>query len=219
MYTVDANDWLPPNVLDNPVGWVSGGLNFPQATNIDWLLDPQRAKLAPYIRSAGTWRCPADKTTWRDPGGSAFLRMRSYDVNGSAGTKAQVAAAVDASWMDGRNGNKAIVGPWRTYGRLSDITRPGPANLWLLMHKDSMDLYTLTFRVCMETQPVRVFDWPGTDHSFGTMLAFADAHAELHHWLDPRTLRATTTGGTPAQGNPDNPDILWLQERTSARVQ
>jgi len=52
------------------------------------------------------------------------------------------------------------------------------------------------------------------------MVAFADGHAEVRKWKDPRTKNPTSNGAvSQTQGGPDNQDILWVQQRTSARVQ
>jgi hypothetical protein len=54
------------------------------------------------------------------------------------------------------------------------------------------------------------------------MFAFADGHSEIHHWIDGRTFldlhasAITQVGGTTTEGQPDNPDIIWVQDRTSA---
>jgi len=221
LYAADSNDWLPPNVPDNPNGWVYGGLFGTDVNNISYLIDPQYAKMAPYIRSAGTWKCPADKVVWNGGSAGSFSRNRSYEINGAVGTKPNmpVNVAVDAGWLDGQGHNKAVVGPWKTYGRLSDMTRPGPAGLWLVIQKDDFDIYSMTFRLVMTTQPVQMFDWPGTCHNFGCTFAFADGHTELHKWRDPRTARPGASTTVQSQGNPDNPDIVWLQQRGSAPVQ
>ncbi|HEX4644907.1 MAG TPA: hypothetical protein VH598_04800, partial [Verrucomicrobiae bacterium] len=60
---------------------------------------------------------------------------------------------------------------------------------------------------------VRMIDWPGTQHNLACGIAFADGHSEIHKWLDGRTV---DTGANPDQNGPPNPDILWLQFRTSA---
>ncbi len=72
----------------------------------------------------------------------------------------------------------------------------------------------------MSAQPTRMIDWPGVYHDYGSMLAFADGHAEVRKWKDARTKNPTSNGAvSQTQGGPDNPDILWLQQRTSASVQ
>jgi prepilin-type processing-associated H-X9-DG protein len=67
----------------------------------------------------------------------------------------------------------------------------------------------------MRTQPTTMFDWPATRHNFAGMFAFGDCHAEIHKWTDGRT-RETSTVGSQDQGNPDNPDIIWMQQRASS---
>jgi prepilin-type processing-associated H-X9-DG protein len=84
------------------------------------------------------------------------------------------------------------------------------------MHKDDLDLYSLTYRLVMQKSPRWELEWPGTRHSFGTMFAFADGHGELHRWRDERTQRSAPVA-VQAQTT-DNQDVLWLQERTSAAV-
>jgi prepilin-type N-terminal cleavage/methylation domain-containing protein/prepilin-type processing-associated H-X9-DG protein len=221
LYAADANDWLPPNDPSSQNGWVYGGLFGTDAANINYLIDPQYAKMAPYVRSAGSWKCPADKKVWADSNGQTFTRVRSYEINGAVGTRANwpINTAVDASWLDGQGHNRAVAGPWKTYGRLADMAQPGPANLWLIIQKDDFDLYSLIFRFTMKTQPTQMYDWPGTSHNFGCMFAFADCHTELHKWRDPRTSRPSANINAQSQGGPDNPDILWLQQRGSAAVQ
>ena len=62
-------------------------------------------------------------------------------------------------------------------------------------------------------------DMPGINHNNGCGFGFADGHAEVHHWLDPRTC-------PPISGNdllgytlipvpsPGNVDIAWLQDHS-----
>ena len=61
-------------------------------------------------------------------------------------------------------------------------------------------------------------------HNGADGLSFADGHAEIHKYLDLRTKPAPRwdRGTAVLQFNvasPNNPDIAWLQERTSARTQ
>ncbi len=218
LYASDYSEWLPQNDPAAAVGWVGGSLYSPDATNVTSLLDPARAKLALYIRSPGLWKCPADKTVWADPAGPGIARVRSYNINGAIGTKANRNQAVDAPWLAAAGNNRAGYGPWRTYGRLTDFNVPGPSRLWVLLDRDQFDLYEVVFQVSMKTQPTQWLGWPGTLHNFGCMFAFGDGHAEIHKWRDSRTKHAAPIGFQTV-GNPDSQDVLWLQERTTAAVQ
>jgi hypothetical protein len=86
------------------------------------------------------------------------------------------------------------------------------------------------FNVCMNntsdgTGQTTMINWPGTLHGNCASFSFMDGHAEVHKWQDPRTKNsAKLLGGSPkinghlvAQGPTDNPDILWLQNHTTAK--
>jgi hypothetical protein len=47
------------------------------------------------------------------------------------------------------------------------------------------------------------------------VIGFADGHSEVHRWVDGRTRVPAVNAGRQTQ-SPNNPDILWLQQRTSA---
>jgi hypothetical protein len=176
------------------------------------------AKLAPYLRSAGVWKCPSDRSTWKDLSGASHPRVRSYSVNEVVGTLVQEVAPV----YDGTLG-PFPTGWWLTYGKVCDMARPGPANLFIIAQQDQFSIHDAGFGVNMQVGPTRMFDWPATVHNYGCMFAFGDAHTEIHKWRDLRTGESwkypfPTSVLTP-QGNPDNPDILWMQERTTVRAQ
>ena len=234
-YAGDYHDWLPPNdasvfysagdfdgdseVNDDSVGplWISGNLVTSDATNIDDLINPELAKLAPYTgNQPGIYKCPSDKSTWATNRSPAYPRVRSYSMNAAVGTKTGVIAAVDGDWLDGSGSNQHD-NPYCTYGRTIEINNPAPANLWVIVHEDAVSISGPSFGVSMAQSPMFI-SWPGTLHSFGTMFAFADGHAELHKWLDGRTRLSRASydlNGTPNYQD-YNPDLIWLQQRTSA---
>jgi len=62
-------------------------------------------------------------------------------------------------------------------------------------------------------------DGPSTLHDGGCGFAFADGHYELKKWTDSRTLalRPTYTQGFPyGIVQPNNADIRWVKDRTTA---
>jgi prepilin-type N-terminal cleavage/methylation domain-containing protein/prepilin-type processing-associated H-X9-DG protein len=224
LYAGDHNDWLPPNPEDGrtPVGWVKGNMKKPiEATNTLYLTDPQWAKLAPYqARPASIYRCPADKST-TTIGGIKYPRVRSFSMSQVIGTKAEPPlAAVDAPWLDGTHRHVANK-PWRTYGRLADMVAPAPSGLWVFLDEDEYSINDAAFGVIM-TAPVQWLDWPGTYHNFSAGLAFADGHSEIHKWVDARTkviVGEMRGDEIMRRAQPGNPDIVWLQQRTSAKLE
>jgi prepilin-type processing-associated H-X9-DG protein len=61
-------------------------------------------------------------------------------------------------------------------------------------------------------------DFPASYHNNAGALAFADGHSEIKRWIDPRTTPPLRKGIPLALvvPMPDNPDLDWLRERTTA---
>jgi len=208
LYAADYRDWLPPNPdYSAPALWVNGDMGKPdEATNTMILTDPNRSVIAPYIsKSAKVFKCPADKTE----------HVRTFSMNQAVGTKPEApAAAVDGPWLDGTHEHKANH-PWRTYGKLDNMAKPGPSEVWVLIDEDQYNIGDCAFAVCM-TLPTQALDFPGSQHIQAAGVHFADGHTETHKWLDPRT----RPGGKITPGlhpqSPDSRDLIWLQARTSS---
>ena len=114
LYTGDNREWFPPNEDSSSVsyGWVRGKMNWdsgsPDLTNILNLIDPAKALLAPYTgKNHQIYRCPADNVP------STFLtlkvlRVRSFSMSQSVGSKVGRLQAVDGPWLDGTHSHVAI---------------------------------------------------------------------------------------------------------------
>ena len=208
LYTDEANDWLPPNPdLPSDAAWVQGDMTNPdEATNTFFLTDPSQAKLAPYGIVAGVYKCPADPTA----------HVRSVSMNQAVGTKPDPPLApVNGPWLNGV-GTHIANSPWKTYGRLADMTAPVPAQLWVFTDEDPNSINDASFAVAM-TLPTKWVDWPATQHGYSSSLSFADGHSENHRWHDGRTRLMNGSQVVSARPQPANADILWLQAHTSAR--
>jgi prepilin-type processing-associated H-X9-DG protein len=122
----------------------------------------------------------------------------------------------------------AIRGPWNSqdryaiYNKASDLLNPGPSGLWVLMDEREDSINDGFFVVDMLGHPDRpnlhiLIDVPASYHGGSGALNFADGHAENRRWIDRRT-RPTLTALSVAQhiSTPNNPDMTWLQERSTA---
>jgi prepilin-type N-terminal cleavage/methylation domain-containing protein/prepilin-type processing-associated H-X9-DG protein len=232
LYATDNRDSFPPNDDNDMDGifWIGG--NMADALNnwkVSLLTDPQNNKLAPYTgnQTPGIYRCPGDKSQiWVS--GVSMPRIRSYSLNAAVGTLAGCSEGADGGpvfgpWLDGTGMHQANQ-PWCTYGRVTDAVSPGPSGIWAFVDEDDKSIDLGSFHVSMVTTPTSMVDWPGTYHGNTASFSFLDGHVELHKWTDPRTKCTGPRSGNPSsvrptpQGGPNNPDILWLQQRTSARA-
>lgn len=134
-------------------------------------------------------------------------------MNGAVGTDPYAPSngqlPVNGPWLDGTHSHTRN-GPWFTYGKTTSILRPPPAMLFVLLDENPNSLNDATFAVTMVSS--QFLDGPGSYHNFGGSLAFADGRCEINKWRDART--SWTSGATTY--SPPNPDVVWVQERTSA---
>ena len=225
LYAGDNGDWLPPNE-DNSVNgnWVGGKMDFDGGNianyTIAFLLDPKYARLGPYTKAAGIYKCPADRSTV-SMGGQTFARVRSGAMSQSVGTMiSPPPRMVVAPWLGGDNTQPQLSEPWRKYGKLGDIVRPMPAMLWVITdeHPDSINDGGLAVECALTNADAKIIDYPASFHAGACGMAFADGHSEIHKWKDQRTMpTAQYNNDLPLNvSSPNNPDVAWLQMRTSA---
>jgi prepilin-type N-terminal cleavage/methylation domain-containing protein/prepilin-type processing-associated H-X9-DG protein len=238
MYPDDNGDLLPPNdypcttgfsYLANPPlrNWVVGTMYVPpDSVNSAILTDPRYSLLATYVKTPQVYRCPADKsmskTTPSQP------RVRSMSMNSAVGTRwntsnaADRGKAVHGGWLPGSYNESQTA--WLTYGKLSHtVTRPGPANLWVLMDENPDAINDASMAVqCGDLQGKRVVDFPASYHNGACGIAFADGHSEIKKWLGSTIKNGPQPPGfslnvlVPASDPAGIEDLEWLQARTSA---
>ncbi len=207
MYADDNADRLP-----GPDSWVSGWLDFnggnSDNTNLLYLIDARYAQLGPYTRSPGIYKCPADLSAVII-GGRRYPRVRSISMNTTLGDDGM---GNNYRWWTGTP-------PYRRYNKRTDIIAPQPSQLWVLVdeHPDSINNGDMAVK-CDAVGPAAEFvDFPASYHNGACGFSFADSHAEIKKWLDPRTKPPVTyTGNIASRASPNNPDIAWMQLRTSA---
>jgi len=211
MYADDNQDRVPPNASGsanaNQHGWVEGWLDFgagnPDNTNVQYLLN---AKIGPYTKTVGIYRCPSDTYTCPVRGGVVMPRVRSVSMNSFIGV------------LPGEGYGARQTPPCYEYHKLSEIKRPPPSNLWVFVdeHPDSINDGWLTD------------GWPGgggwgdlpaSYHCGACGIGFADGHAEVHKWRDPATMEPVTKQTKPRRGGSAPNDTRWFMERSTAPIQ
>ena len=65
------------------------------------------------------------------------------------------------------------------------------------------------------------YDLPGSYHDRACGFSFADGHSEIHRWLDDRTMPPLVQQGEINDwiSAPNSPDVTWLQEHSTRRIQ
>ncbi len=219
MYTGDNRDWFPPNEDSSGAskGWVRGNMSWTSGdldlTNTLNLTDPTKALLAPYTaKNYSIYKCPGDNV----PSlvfGRPMQRVRSFAMNQGVGTQVSSLRPVNGPWLDGTHGHIANK-PWFVYGKMSDIIKPSPSGLWVLIDEDYRSINDAGFAITMVSSTF--LDGPASYHGGACGLAFADGHSEIRMWKDGRTIIKGSSFSAQTF-NPVNQDVTWMQERSSAK--
>ncbi len=238
MYAQDNSDILPPNDYpymtqvprDGSVqNWVFGSMFVAlDSINTSLLVNPQLSLLALYNTNPAAYKCPADTSQFQ-----GHPRARSVSMNSAVGTIWYSAAGYPGASSDGRPGGSPVGGGWlsgpgydsklpdahwRTYGKITQLTKPGPSMTWIIMDENPATINDGTIAISM-CQSILV-DFPAQYHNGGAGISFADGHAEVHKWLDDfaQTLSPGTITGQGGTQKPVPPsqDLAWIQPRTSA---
>ena len=172
-------------------------------TDIRTLLDPKRAKFAPYLPSAAVYKCPAD-TSYVTIKGKRQLRIRSMGMSQAMGGP--------GVWLPGSQ--------YKVYIKTGDLLNPGPSNLYVLLdeHPDSINAGGFANQMVRSPNSARIIDYPASYHNSAAGLSFADGHAEIKKWLDHRTIKPINNRLMPLNvASPNNKDMIWLSDRTTIR--
>jgi len=230
MYVNDNQDKWMPNFPGQQPGWVAGNMNFTAGntdnTNMAMLVNPAVSVLGPYAINAKLFHCPADQSSV--PEGA---RVRSVSMSQTIGTVAtavgQLAAdsAVNGQWVLGHNIGTSRQTKWRTYGKSSAMSNPGPTMLWLFVDEHPNSINDAGFAVEMDKVGANstIIDFPASYHNGACGFSFADGHAEIHKWIGSTIKRQVVNGGTSigngitagATAGDSAPDVYWLQTHTS----
>ena len=193
MYADDNNDRMVPNhasgsayarkaVWADGYSWLQGNAYMDvNTTNI------QSGPLFFYNKSAGIYKCPADKSIVQDGlDGTSIPRSRSVSMN------------VYMNWDD-------TGGSYTTYcwHKVAGIGNPGPSAAFVFVDEHENSISQNCFFVnptppsplqIFGTSPWTWITFPAVRHNNGAMLSFADGHVEKWRWREPST---AATGASP----------------------
>ena len=205
---LDDNQDRVPDSLGSRGNWLRGMLDFSGGNRSNWDVeeDIKKGLLWPYCgNSAAIYRCPSDKSTVL-VGSRAMPRVRSVSMNVYFNGNDSV---------DFQPGNVV-------YRKFSDLVDPGPSRTWLFIDERADSINDAQFVVSLYGYPDKpaqwkIVDYPASYHHRAGSLSFADGHSEIKRWQDARTA-PPLQAGKPLKLDvlsPNNPDVLWLMERTT----
>jgi prepilin-type N-terminal cleavage/methylation domain-containing protein/prepilin-type processing-associated H-X9-DG protein len=175
--------------------------------SLPWL---QAGLVYPYVGGPGPYRCPADRSTYENgtvypTGGPGTARLRSMSMNSWINPSSGAAAAYNGSGLE-----------YRIYTKTSNLSLPGPANLWLLIDENPYSINDAYFlEVPSNTGWV---DVPASYHNNACGISFCDGHAQIKHWTDRTVLNCVSAGNPGAPSGTLTPDLIWFLGVTTALV-
>jgi len=213
IYFCDENeDILPSHSRWVQNQWMDFNGNNPANTDLKILLNPSYALLAPYTQTAAIYKCPADLSVVKK-NKKITPRIRSISMNAVVEGSDKNFGPRQYRWWIG-------VPPYRVYKKITDITEPSPSQFWMLLdeHPDTINNGDMAIKCDARGANTQFVDYPASYHNGACGLSFADGHAEIKMWTDSRTKLPASYGKGFAYKaeSPNNPDITWLQMRTSA---
>ena len=216
IYPDDNNDSLTSSGYTSPVeptAWVNGWEDFnggnPDNTDPGTLVDPNRAKFAPYLTGVGVYKCPADRSVV-NVRGQLVPRLRSMSMG------QQWAGPGD--WLDPAgfavNGSSK---KYRVYYKKAQIDNAPMRFVFVDEHPDGINAGGFANMMVESSASARIIDFPASYHNGAGGISFSDGHTELRKWRDSRT-RAPIHYDNSLQLNvasPNNEDMIWLAQRTT----
>ncbi len=212
LYACDNRDFLTPNGAGQPrpMGpymWVLGDNHGYQPAFIDprFLVDPEYALFAAYLKSAAVYKCSEDHSTIK-ANGREVPKIRSYAMNCYMGSP-----------VKGINEPFQMVMGYQIFIKSTDLGARVPAMRFLFTDVNPASICSPAFGVDMAGDTM--FHYPSALHGGLGVLAFVDGHAEAHKWVDPRTRRNAAAGDVIHHEDrvPNDPDLTWLKEHTTYR--
>ena len=208
MYTGDNREIFPPNAnggtKDTNASWVAGWVNWnsnnADNTNTLFLVN---AKIGPYTKSPGIYRCPADNHPVKN-GTSTRPRVRSVAMNGFIEGFAYGNTSVGSTWYSG----------WQNFNKTTDITGIGPSDLWL-MNDEHPDSINDGWEITNPTDFNSFVDLPASYHNGAAGFNFTDGHSEIKRWVESSTSVKVKYSQYNGFSAPKSRDITWMIQHSS----
>jgi prepilin-type N-terminal cleavage/methylation domain-containing protein/prepilin-type processing-associated H-X9-DG protein len=202
-YAHDSDDavTLNPYPVQDVPAWTSDAQTWdpiPQTIDINMMMKPANATLAPYTMSKDIYRCPSD--TFVSP------QLKA------AGIKRRI-RSIAMNYVMGAPPFKP--GDWVVYSKTSDI-RSSPSDRFVFtdVHPDWLRGPEFFMSANPNDPIVTWHQLPSSLHSGGATISFADGHAEKKRWLVPETQQSVRFIMAPVILQSRKDDFIWMWKRT-----
>jgi hypothetical protein len=128
--------------------------------------------IGPYAKSAGVYRCPADKSV--DPV-SKQPRVRTCSMNNFVGTTVAQEQQVPA-WLGG--------GGFVLFRKITDYTTMSSSDCIAMVDENPLSLNDGFFLVDPSNPNSGGVDKPAVNHGKSSSFSYSDGHAALRKWTD-----------------------------------
>jgi prepilin-type N-terminal cleavage/methylation domain-containing protein/prepilin-type processing-associated H-X9-DG protein len=161
-----AHNWSLGSGAAPSGSWVTGNVQwFPSITNGN---DVVAGSLYPYVSSLSVYRCP-DAYVY-----NGVIPIRTVSINNRMGGSDPNDSSIYGVWD-----SSSVLGPnYLPYHRMADIARPEPSQAAVCVDESEITvddgMYCITWTYWQNS--------PGTRHSNGMTLSFADGHVERWRW-------------------------------------
>jgi prepilin-type N-terminal cleavage/methylation domain-containing protein len=236
VYTDDFHDNLPyastanrtPKVFSSDpfdpdnYAWSGAHMDFDGANRANWdpAVDMMKRPLWPYVKSIALYKCPADRSTV-----SAFGVVRPRILTMSMNLYVGGFAPDKGAWPPGPGwyGGWPFAAPYKVYSKFTDISVPTKIFLFLDMREDTVNWSNFMADMTGYNNNPGQYRWttdlPGMYHGRAAGFSFTDGHSEIKKWMDGRTTPPMAPAGTLNTSftaiQPDNPDIAWVQDKST----
>jgi hypothetical protein len=105
---------------------------------------------------------------------------------------------------------------YKIFTKLGKMNAVMPNGMFLFQDVNPDSICWPFFGVQMDSDTF--FNFPGSSHSRGNVVSFADTHVEWHRWKDSRTIIAYSPNyHSHSDASPNNVDLGWMRARTSVK--
>lgn len=183
-----------PQMDESVGGWVLGHARYDQTDQ-----NLRKGALWDYIRAAGVYRCPADRSTVINQPGQ--LRFRSYSLDAAINLVGYGIGVHPDFERDG------------ILRKISDAKHPASTFAFVDTSEASISAGGFGIRAAGKHGDLYWVHQPAERHSRGANLSFLDGHVEFHQWKFTPKVHIPGAWNQP-RNKADLEDLTWMLDRT-----